>query len=87
MALTPTDMLKIQSAIDAYENKFPRRPSPTAVEALAWQASKRGRLWPSRKSNQKESDGVRPPAPQAALVAGQKVTPRGWIGRLFLVTR
>jgi hypothetical protein len=33
-------MLKIQSAIDAYEKKFPRKPSPTAAEALAWQASK-----------------------------------------------
>jgi hypothetical protein len=42
MALTPTDMLKIQSAIDAYERRYPRRPSPTAAEALAWQANKRG---------------------------------------------
>jgi hypothetical protein len=33
-------MLKIQSAIDAYEKKYPRKPSPTAAEALAWQASK-----------------------------------------------
>jgi hypothetical protein len=40
MSLTPSDMLKIQSAIDAYEKKFPRKPSPTAAEALAWQASK-----------------------------------------------
>jgi hypothetical protein len=33
-------MLEIQSAIDAYERKFPRKPSPSAAEALAWQASK-----------------------------------------------
>jgi hypothetical protein len=39
-------MLKIQSAIDAYEKKYPRKPSPTAAEALAWQASK-GKLKPS----------------------------------------
>ena len=42
VSLTPTDMLKIQSAIDAYEKRFPNRRSPTAAEALAWQANKRG---------------------------------------------
>jgi hypothetical protein len=31
-------MLAIQSAIDAYETKFPNRPSPSAAEALAWRA-------------------------------------------------
>lgn len=36
MTLTPSDMLAIQSAIDAYENRFPHRPSPSAEEALAW---------------------------------------------------
>jgi hypothetical protein len=36
MTLRPTDMLQIQSAIDEYEKKFPRRPPPTAEEALAW---------------------------------------------------
>ena len=36
MTLRPTDMLQIQSAIDEYEKKFPRRPAPTAEEALAW---------------------------------------------------
>jgi hypothetical protein len=29
-------MLAIQSAIDAYEERFPHRPSPSAAEALAW---------------------------------------------------
>lgn len=43
MALTATDILKIQSAIDAYEKKFPRRASPSAEEALAWRAGKGGR--------------------------------------------
>jgi hypothetical protein len=38
MTLTPSDMLAIQSAIDAYENRFPHRPSPSAEEALAWRA-------------------------------------------------
>jgi hypothetical protein len=36
MTLTPSDMLAIQTAIDAYENRFPNRPSPSAEEALAW---------------------------------------------------
>ena len=38
MTLTPSDMLAIQSAIDAYESRFPHRPSPSAEEALAWRA-------------------------------------------------
>jgi hypothetical protein len=40
MTLIPSDMLAIQTAIDAYEKKFPRRPSPSAEQALAWQANK-----------------------------------------------
>jgi hypothetical protein len=40
MSLTTTDILKIQSAIDSYKKKYPRRPSPSAAEALAWQAGK-----------------------------------------------
>ena len=43
MTLTFTDVFAIQAAIDAYENRFPRRPSPSAEEALAWQAGSRGR--------------------------------------------
>jgi hypothetical protein len=42
MTLTPTDMVMIQSAIDRYEKTFPRKPSPSAAEALAWQAGKHG---------------------------------------------
>ena len=41
MSLRPTDMLQIQSAIDDYEKKFPRRPAPTAEQALAWRFGKR----------------------------------------------
>jgi hypothetical protein len=44
MTLNSTDILKIQSAIDRYEKRFPRRPSPSADEALAWQAGKRRSL-------------------------------------------
>jgi hypothetical protein len=39
MTLTRTDVFAIQGAIDAYEKKFPRRPSPSAAEALVWQTS------------------------------------------------
>lgn len=38
MTLALTDVFAIQAAIDAYEKKFPQRPSPSAAEALAWQA-------------------------------------------------
>jgi hypothetical protein len=41
MTLRPTDMLEIQSAIDEYERKFPRRPPPSAEVALAWRLGKR----------------------------------------------
>jgi hypothetical protein len=34
-------MLEIQSAIDEYERKFPRRPAPSAEVALAWRLGKR----------------------------------------------
>lgn len=41
MTLKPTDMLEIQSAIDQYERKFPRRPAPSAEVALAWRLGKK----------------------------------------------
>ena len=41
MALKPTDMLEIQSAIDEYERKFPSRVPPSAEMALAWRLGKR----------------------------------------------
>ena len=40
MPMTPRGILEIQSAIDLYEKKFPRKPSPTPAEALAWKAGK-----------------------------------------------
>ena len=42
MTLTPSDMFEIQSAIDRYEKAFPRKPSPSPAEALAWRAGKLG---------------------------------------------
>jgi hypothetical protein len=41
-------MLEIQSAIDEYERKFPRRPAPTAEVALAWRLGKRE--WAKRQA-------------------------------------
>jgi hypothetical protein len=41
MSMTPRDILEIQTAIDRYKKKFPRKPSPTPAEALAWKAGKR----------------------------------------------
>jgi hypothetical protein len=43
MSLTFTEVFAIQAAIDAYESKFPDRPSPSPEEALAWQAGGRRR--------------------------------------------
>jgi|ERR1700722_4132853 hypothetical protein len=41
MTLNPTDMLLIQTAIDEYERRFPRRPAPSAKVALSWRLGKR----------------------------------------------
>jgi hypothetical protein len=41
MTLTPSDILEIQSAIDGYEKRFPRKPSPSVAEALAWRLGTR----------------------------------------------
>jgi hypothetical protein len=54
MTLNSTDILKIQSAIDRYEKRFPRKPSPSADEALAWQAGRRRSLPRSRASDRSE---------------------------------
>jgi hypothetical protein len=48
MTLKPTDMLEIQSAIDAYERKFPKRPAPTAEVALAWRLGRKE--WAKRQA-------------------------------------
>jgi hypothetical protein len=42
MSLTFSDVFAIQAAIDAYEMKFPDRPTPSPEEALAWRAGSRG---------------------------------------------
>ncbi|MGB8535362.1 MAG: hypothetical protein WCD57_03035 [Acidobacteriaceae bacterium] len=43
MSLTFSDVFAIQAAIDAYEMKFPDRPTPSPEDALAWRAGGRGR--------------------------------------------
>jgi hypothetical protein len=58
MILNSTDILNIQSAIDRYEKRFPRRPSPSADDALAWQAGKRRSL---QQSNARVSELIAPP--------------------------
>ena len=68
MTLKPTDMLEIQSAIDEYERKFPRRPAPSAEVALAWRLGKKE--WARRQAAQNA------PQPAAADVAsGRGETP------------
>ena len=45
--MTHFNILEIQIAIDRYEKAFPRNPSPSAAEALGWQAG-RGKLLRTR---------------------------------------
>ena len=56
MTLRPTDMLEIQTAIDEYERRFPRRPAPTAEVALAWRLGKRE--WARRQAAQQEDSNL-----------------------------
>ena len=68
MTLRPTDMLEIQSAIDEYERKFPRRPAPTAEVALAWRLGKKE--WARRQAAER---AAQPSAPD--LASSAKETP------------
>lgn len=61
MTLRPTDMLEIQTAIDEYERKFPRRPAPTAEVALAWRLGKRE--WARRQAAKRA--GEHAPEPES----------------------
>ena|ERR1700729_3810014 len=68
MTLKPTDMLEIQTAIDEYERKFPRRPAPSAEVALAWRLGKKE--WAKRQAAKSAEE------PNAAdLPSGRKETP------------
>jgi hypothetical protein len=55
MTLKPTDMLLIQTAIDEYERRFPRRPAPSAKVALSWRLGKR-----AARRILSQADDVRP---------------------------
>jgi hypothetical protein len=57
-------MLEIQSAIDEYERKFPRRPAPTAEVALAWRLGKKE--WARRQAAERDAQ---PGAPDLASSA------------------
>jgi hypothetical protein len=61
MTLKPTDMLEIQTAIDEYERKFPRRPAPSAEVALAWRLG--NKEWARRQAAQAPTQ---PDAPDPA---------------------
>jgi hypothetical protein len=82
MTLTPSDMLAIQSAIDAYEDRFPNRPSPSAAEALAWRAGspfERLSLW----WKVVVAPRMRPASlPKPAVVRG-RIVEGAWIRRLL----
>jgi hypothetical protein len=67
MTLRPTDMLEIQSAIDAYERKFPRRPTPTAEVALEWRFGKKA--WAQRKAAMAQEGGLDAPRAEEAASA------------------
>jgi hypothetical protein len=68
MTLKPTDMLEIQTAIDEYERKFPRRPAPSAEVALAWRLGKKE--WARRQAAE---NATQPGAPN--LASSGKDTP------------
>jgi hypothetical protein len=75
MTLKPTDMLEIQSAIDAYERKFPRRPEPSATAALKWRLGKRE--WAKRLARNPELALGEKEKPEPVL-AGQESNRLVW---------
>jgi hypothetical protein len=70
MTLKPTDMLEIQSAIDAYERKFPHRPPPTPEVALAWRLGKKA--WAKRQAAARMAEATGEDAPGAVLPSREK---------------
>jgi hypothetical protein len=82
MTLTPSDMLAIQSAIDAYEDRFPNRPSPSAAEALAWRAGspfQRLLLW----WKVVVAPRIRPASLPKRPVTKERIIEGSWIRRLL----
>jgi hypothetical protein len=75
MTLKPTDMLEIQSAIDAYERKFPRRPAPSAELALAWRLGKRE----AKKQIALEKGAERPPVARGGFDSVLKQQECNWL--------
>ena len=77
MTLKPTDMLEIQSAIDAYERKFPGRPRPRRRSRWpgAWVNGRRGSA--SRHGEEKlASTNVEEPEPE---FADQECSRLAWV--------
>jgi hypothetical protein len=48
------DILVIQSSIEEYSRKYPRRPAPSAEEALAWKFGDRGQRKKQRQASATE---------------------------------
>ena len=77
MTLKPTDMLEIQTAIDAYERKFPRRPAPSAEVALAWRLGKKewARRQAAAKAEQESESELGPTGNEPAAPALEEQEP------------
>ncbi len=84
MTLKPTDMLEIQSAIDQYERKFPRRPAPSAEVALAWRLGKKE--WARRQAAENAPE---PGAPDLRWLTTAEDGPQSfanpWVEKVLLV--
>jgi hypothetical protein len=84
MTLKPTDMLEIQSAIDEYERKFPRRPAPSAEAALAWRLGKKE--WARRQAAENAPQSSAEDAPERfASPWVEKVLLVGWWGMVAVM--
>ena len=88
--LRPFDVFEIQSAIDKYERRHPRRATPSAEVALAWSLGWRGRarvsasgIRPQTKENQPRS-GHRVQKRRPVRLEGE-VGPLRWAYEAFLV--
>jgi hypothetical protein len=82
--LRPFDVFEIQTAIDKYERRHPRRGTPSAEVALAWVLGWRGRAAGVSIKQLLKNQSHRTQNRQRARLEGE-VGPLRWAYEAFLV--
>jgi len=85
--LRPFDVFEIQTAIDKYERRHPRRATPSAEVALAWTLGWRGRtrVSPGASIKQREENQSHRKQKRRPIRLEGEVGPLRWAYEAFLV--